>query len=205
VAGRGRFITLEGGEGTGKTTQAALLETWLRGQGHQVRRTREPGGTPNGEAVRALFVTGAADRWDPLSELYLLNAARRDHVLRVIEPALAAGTWVVCDRYVDSTRVYQGRVKGLSDALICQHHREATDDLWPDLTFVFDIDPEIGLARAKGRAGDETRFESETLDFHAGLRAGFAAIAAADAQRCRMIDASQPVDAVHAAVIAALS
>jgi dTMP kinase len=200
---RGRFITLEGGEGAGKSTQVARLAEALRLRGLEVLTTREPGGTANAEAVRALLVTGAADRWDALGELFLLNAARRDHVRRVIAPALALGAWVISDRYVDSTRIYQGAVKGLADGLIMQQHHLATDGLMPDLTLVLDLDPVIGLARAAARAGGEGRFESEDHAFHQRLRAGFQALAAAEPERFRVIDASQDPDTVALSVIRA--
>ncbi len=200
----GRFISFEGGEGAGKTTQIARLAARLQAAGKPVLTTREPGGTPGAEAIRALFVTGEADRWDALTELYLLNAARRDHVERVIRPALARGDTVLCDRYVDSTRVYQGVVKGLSDDVICALHAQATGDLWPDVTLLFDLPPEAGLERASTRHGNENRFEGEALAFHEQLRAGFKVLAAKEPKRIRVIDATQSPDAVEALVMEAL-
>jgi dTMP kinase len=191
-----RFISFEGGEGAGKSTQVQLLAARLRAQGETVLITREPGGTPGAEAIRALLVTGEADRWDALSELYLLNAARRDHVQRVIDPALDRGETVLCDRYVDSTRVYQGAVKGLADELICTLHEQATGNLWPDITLLLDLPAEIGLERASARHGQENRFEGEGLRFHQHLREGFQALAAADPARIRTIDASASVEDV---------
>lgn len=196
----GRFITLEGGEGTGKSTQVARLANRLREAGHEVLVTREPGGTPGAEAIRALLVQGEVDRWDALSETFLLNAARHDHVERVIRPALARGAWVVCDRYVDSTLVYQGVAKGLEPDLLVRLHEQATGPLWPDLTLVLDMPAEIGLARAASRRDDETRFEAHDTAFHERLRAGFLALAERYAGRCAVIDATVGVDAVAAAI-----
>lgn len=196
----GRFITLEGGEGTGKSTQVACLADRLREAGHEVVVTREPGGTPGAEAIRALLVQGEVDRWDALSETFLLNAARHDHVARVIEPALAGGAWVVCDRYVDSTLVYQGIAKGLDRDLLVRLHEQATGPLWPDLTLVLDVPAAIGLARAASRRGDETRFEAHDAAFHERLRAGFLDLAARDPGRCAVIDTTADLAAVTAAV-----
>jgi dTMP kinase len=195
-----RFISFEGGEGAGKSTQVQWLAARLRAQGQAVLITREPGGTPGAEAIRALLVTGAADRWDALTELYLLNAARRDHVLRVIDPALDRGETVLCDRYVDSTRVYQGAVKGLADELICSVHEQATGNLWPDITLLLDLPAETGLERAAIRHGQENRFEGEGLRFHQRLRDGFQALAAIDPARIRTIDASASIDDVAARI-----
>jgi dTMP kinase len=196
----GRFISFEGGEGCGKTTQIKLLADRLRGAGVDVVTTREPGGTPGAEAIRALLVTGSADRWDALSELYLLNAARRDHVQRVIDPALDRGATVLCDRFIDSTRIYQGAVKGLADELICDLHEQATDNLWPDISFLLDLPVEIGLERASVRSTEENRFESEGLAFHQRLRDAFLALAASDPERMRLIDASGTAEAVAEAI-----
>jgi dTMP kinase len=200
VIAPGKFISFEGGEGAGKSTQAKLLAADLRGHGIDVVETREPGGTPGAEAVRALLVTGDRDRWDTLSELYLLNAARRDHVERLIRPALGRGAWVITDRYVDSTRVYQGVAKGLEDAVVLRHHAEAVGDLWPDLTLVMDIKPESGLARTQGRSGNETRFEEESLSFHKALREGFLMISEQEPVRVAVIDASQSAEAAAVSV-----
>jgi dTMP kinase len=200
----GKFISLEGGEGAGKSTQAKLLADSLRGSGLEVIATREPGGTPGAEAVRALLVTGKADRWDALSELYLLNAARRDHVERLIRPALARGAWVITDRYVDSTRVYQGVAKGLADETVLRYHKESTGDLWPDLTLILDIKPEVGIARTQQRSGSEARFESESLEFHQALREGFLVISEQEPVRVDVIDASQSVEQMAVAIRASV-
>lgn len=194
----GRLISIEGGEGSGKSSQITRL---ARAFGGPVLVTREPGGTEGAEAIRALLVRGEADRWDGLTELYLLMAARRDHVLRVIRPALARGETVLCDRFIDSTRVYQGVLRGLGDALVCRHHDEATERLWPDLTLLLDVPVEIGLARAGRRAGEEDRFEREGEGFHQRLRAAFLAIAALEPSRIRTIDASMDETSVAAQIV----
>ena len=201
---RGRFITLEGGEGAGKSTHIRHLASWLQGHGIEVVTTREPGGTEGAETIRRLIVEGSVDRWDGLTETLLLNAARRDHVRRLIAPALERGAWVLCDRYVDSTLVYQGTAKGVDMDALLQLHALSTGPLWPDLTLVLDLPPEIGLARAAGRAGVETRFEDHAIDFHEKLRQGFLELAARFADRCAVVDASAPMDAVSNAVEAAV-
>lgn len=200
----GRFISLEGGEGSGKSTQARLLAEFLRNRGQAVVLTREPGGTPGAEAIRALLVTGDPDRWTPWAEACLVNAARADHVERVIRPALARGDWVVCDRFVDSTRAYQGAGKGLDDAELCTLHAQATGNLWPDLTIVMTIDPIVGLRRAGQRRDDEGRFEAHGAGFHARIAAFFETLPAREPGRCRGIAADQPI-AVLAAAIADLA
>lgn len=201
---RGRFITLEGGEGAGKSTHIRHLAAWLRGRGIDVVTTREPGGTEGAETIRRLIVEGSVDRWDALTETLLLNAARRDHVRRLVVPALERGTWVLCDRYVDSTLVYQGVAKGVEPETLLQLHTLSTGPLWPDLTLVLDLPPTVGLARAAGRAGAETRFEDHAIDFHERLRRGFLDLADRFADRCAVVDASAPLDAVSAAIEAVL-
>lgn len=197
----GRFISFEGGEGSGKSTQARLLAEHLRNAGHDVVLTREPGGTPGAEAVRALLVTGAVDRWNAWSETCLLNAARADHLERVVLPALARGAWVVTDRYVDSTRAYQG-AKGLADADILALHRLACGDIWTDLTIVLTLDPLTGLARARARGDGEQRFESHGGDFHARVTGFFNALPAAEPERCRGFAADQSIESLAAAIAA---
>ncbi len=183
---RGRFITIEGGEGTGKST----LVDGLRHSDtfSDAVFTREPGGSPGAEEIRALFVSGDTDRWDALTELLLINAARRDHVMRTIEPALAAGQDVICDRYLDSTRAYQG-VRGVDRALIDNMHRQ-TVGLSPTATLLLDAPPETGLARAKVRAGPD-RFERMEGGFHAALRTAFLTIAQAEPKRVTVLDATR--------------
>jgi dTMP kinase len=200
----GRFISFEGGEGSGKSTQARLLAETLRKRGQQLVLTREPGGTPGAEAIRSLLVTGDPDRWTPWAEACLVNAARADHVARVIRPALARGDWVICDRFVDSTRAYQGAGKGLADAELCALHAQASGNLWPDLTIVMTIDPAIGLRRAGQRHDAEGRFEAHDMGFHARIAAFFAQLPVAEAQRCRGFAAEQPI-AVLATAIADLA
>jgi dTMP kinase len=189
----GRFITFEGGEGSGKSTQARLLAERLRDAGQAVVLTREPGGTEGAEAVRALLVTGDPDRWTPWAEACLVNAARADHVARVIRPALERGEWVICDRFVDSTRAYQGAGKGIADADLCVLHAHVTGGLWPDLTFVMTIDSAAGLQRARARNDGEGRFEAHQDNFHSRIAAFFAGLAASEPQRCRAFDGRLPI------------
>lgn len=199
----GRFITFEGGEGSGKSTQARLLADELISRGHQVVLTREPGGTPGAEAIRALLVTGDPDRWTAWGEACLVNAARADHVARVIRPALERGDWVICDRFVDSTRAYQGAGKGIADADLCRLHAMASGDLWPDQTLVLQMSPRQGLARAGARGDLERRFEGHDAAFHDRIAAFFAALPVHESDRCHGLDADQPVEAL-ALVIRAL-
>ena len=196
----GRLITLEGGEGAGKSTQVRRLAERLREAGIEMLVTREPGGTEGAEAVRALLVEGAADRWGAAAEACLVNAARADHVERVIRPALDAGRWVVCDRFVDSTLAYQGAGKGLADSALRNLHHVATRDLWPDLTLILDVAVEAGLARAAGRAGGEGRFEAHALAFHLRVAQGFRELAGAEPNRCRLIDGGGSEESVATAI-----
>ena len=201
---RGRFITLEGGEGAGKSTQLRRLAERLRARGLEVVATREPGGSPGAEAIRELMLNDAEDRWSPVTETLLMYAARRDHIERVIAPALARGAWVVCDRFADSTRAYQGAGGGTDPALIAALESQVLGEARPDLTLIFDIAPEAGLERAQARGG-EMRFESKGLAFHQRLRQGFLAIAEAEPERCARIDAAGSMEAVEAAVWAAVA
>jgi dTMP kinase len=199
----GRFITLEGGEGSGKSTQARLLAERLRAQGVDVVLTREPGGTPGAEAIRGLLVTGDNDRWTPWSEALLMTAARVDHVVRVVRPALAQGACVICDRFVDSTRAYQGAGGGLADSALTALHNQVVG-LWPDLTLVLLLDEGEGLARAATRGTAEARFEALGSDFHARVQRFFADLPASDPQRCRGISATGSIDDVAARIVDAL-
>ncbi|WP_413875154.1 dTMP kinase [Albidovulum sp.] len=197
-----RFITFEGIDGSGKSTQARLLAEHLSAAGHDVVLTREPGGSPGAEEIRRLVLEGDPDRWSAETEILLFTAARRDHLERVIEPALKAGKVVISDRFADSTRMYQGLSRGDLRAVVDKLHalmigRE------PDLTFVIDMDPETGLARAKGRNGTEERFEDFGTGLQRKMRAGFLALAAEFPGRCRVIDGARPAEAVARDVAAA--
>lgn len=202
---RGRFITVEGGEGAGKSTQVDLLVAALARAGIAHRRSREPGGSAGAEAIRQLLLDGADERWDAIGEALLLNAARRDHVVRLIEPALAAGCWVVCDRFADSTLAYQGYGRGLPVADLAALHRFALGDFAPDLTLILDLPAEEGLRRAARRSAAADRFERLDPAFHERLRQGFRRIAADDPARCVVIDAAGDRDDVHRAVLAAIA
>lgn len=162
--------------------------------------TREPGGSPGAESIRDLVLRGEADRWSPVTETLLMYASRRDHIERVIRPALHRGAWVVCDRFADSTRAYQGAAGGTDPGLITALETYILEDIRPDLTLVFDLPAEVGLARAHTRAGAEMRFESKGMAFHERLREGFRAIAAAEPGRCALIDASGDIDQVGRSV-----
>ncbi len=194
------FITLEGGEGAGKSTQARRIAAHLCGRGQPVFLTREPGGAAGAEAVRGLLLSRS---WDQGSEMLLHFAARREHVARAIGPALAAGATVVCDRFADSTLAYQVAGQG-GDRAMWQGLVDLTlNAVWPDRTLLLDLPAEAGLARAAAR-GDTNRYESLGLDVHRRIRAGFLAQAAAEPDRFRVIDATQPLEAVTAAILAAL-
>ncbi|MHB8287177.1 MAG: dTMP kinase [Caulobacteraceae bacterium] len=200
----GKFITFEGGEGVGKSTQIRRLAARLSPLG-EVVLTREPGGSPGAEALRDLLVQGKADRWSPTAETLLLYAARADHLERLIRPALARGAFVLSDRFADSTRAYQGAGGGASPEMIGMLEAMVVGDARPDLTMVFDLPVAVGLARAVARGGAEQRFERKGEAFHQRLREGFLAIAEAEPQRCRVINADDSIDGVEAAVWAAVS
>jgi dTMP kinase len=201
---QGRFITFEGGEGAGKSTQLKRLVARLEAGGLEVIATREPGGSPGAESIRELVLKGSADRWSPVTETLLMYAARRDHVERVIRPALGRGAWVVCDRFADSTRAYQGAAGGVDPALIAAMETYVLEQTRPDLTLIFDMPVEVGLERAHARAGSEMRFESKGLAFHERLREGFLAIARAEPDRCAIVDAKGTLDEVETEVWAAV-
>ncbi len=203
MARPGRFITFEGGEGSGKSTQAGLLAEALRDEGRPVVLTREPGGTEGAEQIRSLLVEGDAERWDAWSEALLIAAARRDHVRRVIRPALAEGRWVICDRFVHSTLAYQGLVGGVGTAPLKALHTMVLGRLWPDLVLLFDLPAEEGLARAAERGG-AARFEARGLDFHRALRQAFRSLAKEEPETCRLIDAGGARESVAARVRAAV-
>jgi dTMP kinase len=199
---RGRFITLEGGEGTGKSTQSTLLANRLRNFLIKVVQTREPGGSTGAEIIRHVILSGAAKPFGPEAEAILFAAARADHILNTIAPALENGNWVVCDRYIDSTRAYQGALGNVDPRLIQALERHTVGDTLPDLTFILDIDPREGLARATARRGDGTadRFEDEALDFHVRLREAYRKIAAENQQRCVLVDAGGTKEEVALAI-----
>jgi dTMP kinase len=201
----GRFITLEGGEGTGKSTQIRRLTAALEARGIAVLATREPGGSPGAEEIRKLMVEGEPGRWNAITETLLAYAARADHVARTIGPALAAGQWVISDRFSDSTFAYQGVGRGLDRETIRRIDSAVLDDFTPDLTLVLDLDVPTGLARALARSGAETRFEKFGPDFHEKLRQAFLDIARRFPDRCRVIDASGSEDQVAEAILAAVS
>ena len=196
----GKFITLEGGEGAGKSTQLKRLVGRLEAAGLDVIATREPGGSPGAEAIRDLVLRGAADRWSPVTETLLMYASRRDHLERVIRPALARGAWVVSERFADSTRAYQGAAGGTDPDLISALENHILQDTRPDLTLVFDLPVAEGLARAHARAGAEMRFESKGQAFHDRLRDAFLAIAEGEPGRCAVVDALGTQDEVEARV-----
>lgn len=189
----GRFITFEGGEGTGKSTQARLLAEKLRARGIEVVLTREPGGSPRAEALRQMLLDGKVRPFGPLAEAVVFAAARADHLRATIRPALRRGAWVISDRFADSTRAYQGALGNLDPAIIRELEAGVVEDTRPDLTLVMDLPSEIGLirARAQSRADGAVtdRFEEEDKEFHEGLRRAFLDIAAAEPKRCVVIDA----------------
>jgi dTMP kinase len=196
----GRFITLEGGEGTGKSTQLRRLAAWLEDRGLDHVVTREPGGSPGAEEIRKLIVQGEPGRWDAMTETLLLFAARADHVVRTIGPALRAGKFVICDRFTDSTYAYQGVGRDMPRETIRRIESVVLDDFKPDLTLVLDLAVETGLARAKSRGGAEDRFESFDAAFHERLRQAFLDIAKRTPDRCVVIDASGSEDEVAEAI-----
>ncbi len=200
----GRFITLEGGEGAGKSTQIARLKDKLERLGHAVVATREPGGAPGAEMVRKLLVEGPAERWDGTTEALLHFAARRDHLRSTVWPALKRGAWVISDRFADSTVAYQGYGYGVDRLMLDKLYGIAVGDFRPDLTLILDLPVETGLGRAAARRGSETRYESLAVDFHGRVRAGFLEIATADPGRCVVIDATRDIEAVAAAIAAAV-
>ncbi len=200
-----RFITFEGGEGAGKSTQVGLLAAALQAKGVTVVQTREPGGSPGAEQIRSLLVDGPAERWLPLTEALLHSAARAEHLARTVRPALAADSWVLCDRFTDSTLAYQGYGHELGRSTV-----EALRDLvagspLPDLTLVIDLPVELGLSRAGARAGGAARYEAMGAAFHQRVREGFKAIARAEPERCAVIDGSGGPEAVHRAVCKAVT
>ncbi len=193
----GIFVTFEGGEGTGKSTQLKILADSLSAQGRHVVQTREPGGTPEAEALRALLVIGDTDRWTAEAEALLNYAARNSHLQKIVRPALKSGHAVLCDRFMDSTRAYQGYAGGCDMDLLDALETSIVGDTRPNLTFIFDLDPKEGLARTKARGdGSEDRYERKGIEFHQALRRGFHKIAEGEPGRCRIIDATGSVEKV---------
>ncbi|WP_156839194.1 dTMP kinase [Novosphingobium aquimarinum] len=202
---RGRFIALEGGEGAGKSTQARLLADALHARGIEVVATREPGGTPGAERIRALLLDTGGDGWNPRAESLLFAAARSDHVERLIRPALECGAWVVCDRYLDSSRAYQGGGGGLADDEILRLHQIGSQGLLPDCTLLFAVSPATAADRLAARdAGVADRIGGRDEAYHARVAAAFATMAEAEPERFARIDADADPETVHAAVMTAL-
>ncbi len=202
---RGRFIAFEGGEGAGKSTQSRLLAEALTARGLDIVTTREPGGTPGAEALRALLLDTALD-WNPKAEALLFAAARSDHVETLIRPALAAGKWVICDRFLDSSRAYQGGAGGIGDEAVLDLHRIGSDGLLPDCTILIEVDPAEAAARAHARDGDAAdRIGAKGKEYHAAVRARFALLAKQDPDRFARIDGDATADEVHARIMAALA
>ena len=206
MSGTGRFIAFEGGEGAGKSTQARLLAAVLAARGIDAVVTREPGGTPGAEAIRALLLDTAGDGWLPRAEALLFAAARADHVERLIRPALAAGQWVICDRFVDSSRAYQGAAGGLGDSDIVELHRIGSGGLLPDCTVLITVSPEVAAARLVRRDGTESdRIGGRPAAFHARVASAFAAFAAAEPARFATVNGDGTPETTHQAVLAALA
>lgn len=204
---QGIFITFEGGEGAGKSTQIERLAKKLRAKKYDVVVTREPGGSPGAEAIRHVLLSGAAESFGPQMEALLFAAARSDHVEQLIKPALARGSIVLCDRFMDSSRVYQGVTGGLDADFMEVLERVAVDQTVPDMTLILDIDPEEGLMRAAARRGEDAvadRFEKETLAVHRKRREAFLAIAGAEPERCVVVDAAASSDEVENAITTAV-
>lgn len=205
----GLFISFEGGEGSGKTTQIRRLESWFRQRGREVVITREPGGSPGAEEIRNLLLTGDPGRWDAVTEALLMFASRRDHVERTIRPALAEGKVVLCDRFADSSVAYQGFGHGLGAEFIRNLWQIAIDGFKPDLTLIFDLPVEVGLERAGARFANisaaEDRFERMGTEFHQRLRNGFIEIARKNPERCEIVDANGDIDLVCERMISVVS
>lgn len=201
---RGQFITFEGGEGAGKTTQAELLAKSLNNAGIETLLTREPGGTFGAEAIRELVLSGTSDRWSGLTELLLMYAARLDHVEKLINPALERGAWVISDRFSDSSMAYQGFARGLGKDRVMAVHKAVLDDFEPDMTVLFDMDPVMAMKRVETRGEEITRFDAESMEFHNTLRDAFLEIAKDNEHRISVIDANSPIEAVNTQILAAI-
>lgn len=204
---QGKFISFEGGEGSGKTTQCRMLQAYFRERGIDVVLTREPGGTQAADEIRTLLVSGPTDRWDPCAEVLLHFAARREHYIRKIKPALEHGQWVICDRFVDSTVAYQGWGHRLGTELIDKINGMVLEGLSPNLTFVLDVTVDEGLKRASNRdcvndKEPQDRYERMQISFHERVRQGFLRIAENDPTRCQVVDASQSTQSIHSIIVA---
>jgi dTMP kinase len=198
----GVFITLEGGEGAGKSTQLKLLEERLVTHEIDIVRTREPGGVPSAETIRDLLVNGETDKWRPLTETLLHFAARHEHISRLVQPALDRGQWVLCDRFADSTLAYQGYAQNIDLETIATLYRLAVGNLKPNLTIILDLPVEVGLERAEDRGIGGTRYEKMGIEFHKRLRVGFLQIAANNPHRCAILDATQSIEEISEYIMA---
>ena len=201
----GKFITFEGGEGAGKTTQAKMLCEALEGAGIETLLTREPGGTFGAEAIRNLVLEGTSDRWSGMTELLLMYAARLDHMEKLIKPALERGVWVISDRFADSSLAYQGYARGLGAEKVKAVHAAVMDEFEPDLTILFDIDPILAQKRVETRGEDLSRFDAESIAFHNTLREAFLNIAEENSQRIFTVDAAASRDGVQTRILFAIS
>ncbi|OUR77204.1 dTMP kinase [Alphaproteobacteria bacterium 46_93_T64] len=193
----GKFITLEGGDGSGKSTQAKQLAAFLEDQGKEVILTREPGGAPGADDIRQLLLTGDPDRWDVIGETLLFYASRRNHLRLTVWPALAAGKWVISDRFADSTMAYQGYGNQMGVDEVQKIHDVTVGEFAPDLTYILDIDVEAGLKRTHGRTHNEDRFERMDLSFHNRMRQGFFEIAKKNEHRCVVVNAARQIDEIQ--------
>jgi len=193
----GKFITLEGGDGSGKSTQAKQLAAFLEDQGKEVILTREPGGAPGADDIRQLLLTGDPDRWDVIGETLLFYASRRNHLRLTVWPALAAGKWVISDRFADSTMAYQGYGNQMGVDEVQKIHDVTVGEFEPDLTYILDIDVEAGLKRTHDRTHDEDRFERMDLSFHNRMRQGFFEIAKKNEHRCVVVNADRQIDEIQ--------
>lgn len=202
---KGFFITFEGGEGCGKSTQIRLFAEYLQSQGHQCLLTREPGGSVGAEEIRALLLKGSVDKWDKRTEMLLFSAARRDHLVKKIWPAIEQGTTVISDRYADSTLAYQGYGYGEDEnaiRVVNELYKIVAGEFKPDITFILDLDPDVGVARSQKRAdNDEQRFEAMASEFHHNLRRAFLKIAQAEPRRCVVVNAAGSIEKVHAEIV----
>jgi len=210
MSGRGKFITVEGGEGSGKTTQAHLLFEALNNSGVPTILTREPGGTDGAEQIRDLLVKGETGRWDKVTETLLYFAARRDHVEKLIKPSLERGEWVICDRFTDSTHAYQGYGEGMKDEFITGLHKLVLGKFFPDLTVVFDMNEEKSIERAKQRekisgGREEDRYERMGGIFHKNVRRGFLELAKKDTDRYSVINADDTISRIHETVVSTMN